>query len=160
MLATRLQTIREKPPLFTIHQSANHVMGVRLRAREDIKTCVVSFNKHEDAFRIARLIELHRETYKEWPNFNFDENQLDNILRLSGRAHGTDQLNELVIHEWGDIDSLILYCASNFMDLMNMKQIQTRDDDGNFKLQGNIHKLNVSEEFARDRLNEILQIET
>jgi len=158
MLATRLQTTREKPPLFTIHQSTNNVMGVRLRAREDIKTCVVSFSKHTDAFRIARLIELHRETYKEWPNFNFEENQLDNILRLSGRTHSTDQLNELVIYEWGDIDSLILYCASNFMDLMNMKQIQARGDEGNFKLQGNIHKLNVSEEFARDRLNEILSM--
>ena len=160
MLATRLQTAREKPPLFTIHQSANNVMAVRLRDREDIKTCVVSFSKYSDAFRIASLLEIHKEAYQEWPNFNFDDTQLNDVLTLSGKKNGRDDLAELVINEWDDIESLVLYCASNFMDLMNMKQIEEKDTEGNFKLQGHIHKLEVADDFIQMRLEDILQIET
>lgn len=160
MLATRIQTARENPPLFTIHQSANNIMAVRLKDRHDIKTCVVSFSKYSDAFRIASLLEIHKETYQEWPNFNFDDGQLNNVLTLSGRKDGRDNLNELVINEWGDIESLILYCASNFMDLMNMKQIAEKDSDGNFKLEGHIHVLDVADDFIQDRLEDIFQIES
>jgi hypothetical protein len=158
MLATRLQTAREKPPLFTIHQSANNIMAVRLKERHDIKTCVVSFSNHTDAFRIAKLIETHKETYQEWPNFNFDDSQLDDVLSLSGRKYDMETLKELVINEWDDIESLVLYCASNFMDLMNMKQIEEKDTEGNFKLQGHIHKLEVADDFIQMRLEDIFQI--
>jgi len=161
MLATPVKptpVITRERPIFTLHQTANNVLGVRLRDRPDVKTCVVSFTKYDDALRIARLIERHKQIHKEWPNFNFDYNQDDDVLRMFAGKEDNGSLRELTIFEWPSLDDVSLFCACNFMDLMKMKQIKARSA-GLFRLEGDIHQLELDFPEAQKRLDDIFQLE-
>jgi hypothetical protein len=153
-----IKVAQDSAPIFTIHQSHNNVMGVRLRGRPEVKTCVVSFSNHTDALRMARMVEHHRLTHQEWPNFNFDD-QNDNILRLVGGNDETMTLQELTIFEWPSLHDISIFCAFNFLDLMKLRRIRQRKGDS-FSLEGDIHKLQLDFEGSQKRFDDIFQIET
>jgi len=161
MLATPVKPVKvaqDPLPIFTLHQSHNNVLGVRLKGRPEVKTCVVSFSNYNDALRMARMIEHHRLTHQEWPNFNFDD-QNDNILRLVGGNDRTGALQELTVFEWPTLNDVSMFCAFHFLDLMKMRRIRQRKGDS-FRLEGDIHRLELEFESSQRRFADIFQIET
>ena len=150
---------RPQQSLFTLHQNANNVLAVRLNGKPEIKTCVISFSRYGDALRIGRLIERHQKIHNEWPNFNFEDTQQDNILRLIAGEDGSDDLSELTVFEWSNIEDMSTYCAFHFMDLMKMSNIRHSNADS-FQLQGDIYRLELDILQAQKRLDYIFDIET
>ena len=149
---------RPEQTLFTIHESANNVLAVRLKGKPEIKTCVISFSRYGDALQIGRLIERHRKINNDWPNFNFEDGQDDNILRMiPGKDDGRD-LRELTIFEWSSVEEVSTYCALHFMDLMKMRNIRHNKSDS-FQLQGDIYRLELEIGQAQKRLDYIFDIE-
>jgi hypothetical protein len=150
---------RPEQRLFTIHQSANNVLAVRLNDKPEIKTCVISFSRYGDARRFGRLLERHRQINEEWPNFNFEDTQHDNILRLISDEDDGRDLRDLTIFEWSTIEEVSTYCALHFMDLMKMSNIR-RNNSSSFQLQGDIYRLELEIGEAQKRLDYIFDIET
>jgi hypothetical protein len=107
---------------------------------------------------MARMIEHHRLTHQEWPNFNFDD-QNDNILRLVGGNDRTGALQELTVFEWPTLNDVSMFCAFHFLDLMKMRRIRQRKGDS-FRLEGDIHRLELEFESSQRRFADIFQIET
>lgn len=164
MLATpvkpRIKLTGGKPaPIFTLHQTENNVLGVQLKGRPEIKTCVVSFTKYNDALKFGRMIERHKKVHYEWPNFNFDDNQDDNILRMVVGNEDNIILKELTIFEWSTIDDARMFCALHFMDLMKMNNIRQTNVE-TFRLEGDIYRLDLDTASAQQRLNHIYYIES
>lgn len=149
---------RPEQPLFTIHEGTNNVLAVRLKGKPEIKTCVISFSRYGDALMMGRLIERHQKIHNEWPDFNFEDNQNDNILRLVANDDETGFLKELAIVEWSNLDEASSFCALHFMDLMKMRNIRQKSG-GSFQLQGDIYHLALKTNDVQKRLDHIFDIE-
>jgi hypothetical protein len=107
------------------------------------KMSVIAFYNKVEIDRLANLVESHYEQTQEWPDF---EN-----LKLMANPKRNAQLNHLDIFKWSDLDSLRVFCAEKYFDLVTVKNM-SRD----FKITGEVLQLSIPENFHVEYLEELL----
>jgi len=104
---------------------------------------VIACYRERDARRLGALIESHYERMQEWPDFT-DLTFVANPLR--------DQtLNLIAINNWTNLDSLRVFCAEHYFDLLT---IRTLSD--NFHINGDVLTLSIPDEMYAPYLEKML----
>jgi CTP:phosphocholine cytidylyltransferase-like protein len=149
----RPKTARTGKKYYTIHEAVNKVFAVKLLGFETLKTSVVSFNNREDAENMSGVLQNHHRHKREWPVFNFEAFQDDNILRVS-TYDNTITNNILYVSEWNEMDDLKLFCVSNCLDLIDLYKMNQQKDG--FQLKGNVFKFDAPSDFYAERFDYLL----
>jgi hypothetical protein len=145
------KTGRTAKKYYTIHNFPNTIMAVKLNGYEKMNTSVVSFNNHNDAILVGKMIENHRTRTKDWPVFNFEDLQDDNTFRLSNyNGTSTVLMDNMYVQEWNEIDDLKMYCVAHFFDLITLNRLSTSKEG--FRMNGNIFKFEADQQFYTQRL--------
>jgi hypothetical protein len=127
-------------PLYTLHSSTNSVMAWPIK---EAKMSVMAFYNRNELYRFANLVESHYEQMKEWPDFS--------NLEFIANPKRNSQLNYLDIHKWSDLDSLRVFCAEKYLDLVTVNRI-TND----FNISGDVLHISIPENFHVEYLEELL----
>jgi hypothetical protein len=147
------KTGRTGKKYYTIHEPINKIFAIKLNGFETMKTSVVSFHTRKDAEYLSSMIQTHHMYSGEWPVFNFEDLQDDNFLRISSyKKPSIDHI--FYVSEWNEIDDLRTFCVSNFLDLIDLSDMEQKNDG--FKLRGNLFKFDAPSEFYADRFNYLL----
>ena len=142
---------------YTIHNYPNSIMAIKLKGYDHLKTSVVSFRTIDDAALVGAMIENHRHMTKEWPIFNFEDLQDDNMLRMTNMlAQKNDFNGNMYVNEWDELDNLKLYCVSNFLDLINLNTL-VRTSEG-FSMQGNVYRFEADNDLYIQRFKQLLEL--
>jgi hypothetical protein len=145
------KTGRTNKKYYTIHNFPNTLMAVKLFDHEHLNFCVVSFSNERDALLMGNVIENHRVQAREWPIFNFADNQSDNAFRVVNYTGQTDVLNgNIYVQQWNEIDDLKFYCVSHFLDLITLNKLVPARDG--FVMKGSTYKFEADQEFYTQRL--------
>ena len=145
------KTGRTARKYYTIHSYPNSIMAVKLHEYEHLNTSVISFNTQTDAMFIGKVIENHRSKTKEWPVFNFADQQSDNMFRVMNYTGDSQTLDgNIYVQEWSEIDDLKLYCVAHFFDLVTLNRL-TPSKEG-FMMRGNVFKFEADQDFYTQRL--------
>lgn len=138
---------------YTIHEPINKIFAIKLNGFDTLKTSVVSFNNRADAQNVSEIIQKHHMHKKEWPVFNFEDLQDDNILRMSMYDTPVSE-NIFYVSEWNEIDDLKMFCVSNCLDLIDLYMMEQSKDG--FQLKGNLFKFDAHMGFYADRFDHLL----
>lgn len=150
------KTGRTNKKYYTIHNFPNTLMAIKLFEHEHMNFCAVSFSNERDALFIGNVIQNHVSKVKEYPIFNFADNQTDNAFRVMNYTGPSDVLTgNMHLQEWNEIDDLKLYCAAHFLDLITLNRIVPTKDGFSFK--GNTYKFEGTQEFYTQRLEDLYE---
>ena len=112
-------------PAYTIHDVTQRAFTVHLPVSKEYitKTTMVSFEKHDDAMRMARLLECHKAVTKDWPSTIFDDAFSLDLYVWENKNIFVD---ELYVHKW-NFDVLNGYCMDNIVDLIYIKNLTEKN---------------------------------
>ena len=152
MIVAPRKPITKDPPTdqanqstYTLHNVPNKVMAWRIK-NEKMKTAVVAFKRPRDAQVMGHMIETHYEREKEWPDFT----NPDFSLPAGNPLVPPVDFKILSIREWSNFDSLKVFCAEHFFDLILVNRII----NGN-RIQGYTYSFETPMEFHSDRLEQL-----
>jgi hypothetical protein len=141
---------KNNKPIYTVYKHNTGLFSIQLKdfRTDTLKTTVFGFNKEKDALKFACMIEDHRDITKEWPQ---KENDEENSFRLyENKLSKRIMPNILEIQQW-DILELKTYCMLNFTDLLQLSNVYRSESD-NFKIQGNLIRIDAPVEYQAEIL--------
>lgn len=98
------------------------------------KMAIVAFERENDAQLMGKMIENHYEHVREWPNFN-------DLTFESGMPRVNQELKQLGVVQWSDLDILRNFCALYYFDLILIQTISNAR-----RIKGTVLQLSVPEE--------------
>jgi hypothetical protein len=127
-------------PLYTLHNSPNSIMAWPVK---NSKMSVMAFYNKDELYTFANLVESHYEQMREWPDFS--------DLRLIANPKRNPQLNHLDIFRWQDLDSLRVFCAEKYFDLVTVNHLTDE-----YNISGDILQLSIPLHLHVQYLEELL----
>jgi len=136
---------RRERKVYTVTKRPDDIFSVQLRDKqsESLKTTILAFSKESDAVHFACMLEEHRALTKEWPTREFED--MNGINMVTNALHMRAVPHELLISQWNMTD-LQLYCTMYFANMLHLSAI-TKKGDGNFRLRGELIKLDTPLDF-------------
>ena len=125
-----VKTAHGSRPLYTLHKSLNSVMAWDAKTT---KMAVVAFERENDAQLMGKMIENHYERVREWPDFQ-------TLTFVSGLPQVNQELQQLGVVQWSDLDVLRNFCALYYFDLILIQTISNSR-----RIKGSVFQLSVPE---------------
>lgn len=129
---------------YTIHIHPNNAFAVRVN--DESISAIVGFKKQEHALFIGKMIELHYQEQKEWPDM-----MSDNLVMPMPRS---EELGFLFLQKW-DFEDLKMTCTKNFLNMVSVDNIG--DGKRGFNLSGDVLMFSAPNEFYVECLKEIYE---
>lgn len=112
----------------------------------NIKSAIASFTTQRDAWRMAMLMQSHKQYTNTWPALDYE------TLLASHTAIDTSRLEftELSIFSWDQTD-LTMYCRDNIFDLLIVSEAPNVDKYS-LKFTGTLRRLKSTPQQVIDKL--------
>jgi hypothetical protein len=137
IIAPKSPVIKSKPRggskrnIYSIYDRQNNPFTIVLNEdTPDIKSTLVAFVNHDDAYGFSYMLECHKKLTYEWPYQTSD--LFPTISIISDELNKSNELLELRVCAW-ERDVIKSYCKHYMLDLLLLSEVDLQGTDCTIK---------------------------